>query len=176
MIILHAGIRDGYFLLWGETPVESEAVPAKRRGRKMATARRVSPLPYMAGAEALSAALTGAVSILPVDQASAETVIVWMPTVDGRPLASSHLIAESPEASGQVQLAPWKVTALALPTAQMIDLLCSCVGKETLAQGLIVGASLAFWAQAVRFAAQIVARQSFLPGIELKGSSAHAQW
>lgn len=176
MIILHASIRDGHFLLWGETPVELEAVPAKRRGRKTVTAQRASSLPYMAGAEALLAALTEAAFTLPVDQASAEKMIVWLPTIDGRPLASSHLIAELPEASGQAQLAPWRVTALTLRTAQMIDLLCSCVGKETLAQGLIVGASLAFWAQAVRFAGQIVARQSFLPGIDLKGVTPRAQW
>jgi len=44
----------------------------------------------------------------------------------------------------------------------MIDLLCSSTGRETLTQGVIVGADLAFRAQVVRFAGSIVARQSFL--------------
>ena len=31
MIILHGGVADGRFLLWGETPPEA---PTARRGRK----------------------------------------------------------------------------------------------------------------------------------------------
>src|SRR5215212_62816 len=93
MIILHAGIRRGCLLLWGEQPAET-AVPARRRGRPATRARRASPLPYAAGADALSAALSAAASDSAVNQAPAETAIVWLPTVEGCPLASSPMIAE----------------------------------------------------------------------------------
>ncbi|MBA3440241.1 MAG: DEAD/DEAH box helicase, partial [Pyrinomonadaceae bacterium] len=177
MIIFHAGIQGDQFLLWGETPANSTAVSAKRSGRKpAATARRAFTLPYDVGADRLTLALTEAMPVSPVSQAQAEAVIVWLPTVNGWPHASSPLIAELPEANGQAELAPWKVTALAFPTAQAIDLLCVCANRETLAPGLIVGVGLAFWAAAMRFAGSIVARQLFLPGIDLRDSSTHARW
>src|SRR2546423_1490098 len=176
MIILHAGIRNCCLMLWGEKPAEHGAAPANRRGRPAASPRRASTLPLDAGAEALSAPLNEAMSGWPVRQPSSETVSIWLPTVAGRPIASSPLVAEPPEASARAQLASWKVTALALTTAQAIDLLCSCVGRETLARGVIIGTDLAFWAQAVRFAGSIVARQSFLPGVDLKGEALRARW
>ena len=89
MTILHAGIRRGRLLLWGEQPAETAAVPAKRRGRPSIKARRASPLLYEAGADALSAALAAAAFDSATNQASAETVVVWLPTVEGRLLASS---------------------------------------------------------------------------------------
>ncbi len=135
-------------------------------------------LRYDAGVETLKASLTETDLDLPVRQAPCEAVTVWLPTVKGCPLASSPLIAELPEAGGgDAELAPWKVSALAMPTAQAIDLLCSCARREMLSQGVIIGASLGFWAQAMRFAGSIVARQAFLPGIDLKGiASPRARW
>src|SRR5215204_4423898 len=175
MIILHAGIQGARLLLWGEQPGEM-AAPAKRRGRPATKARRASPLPYAAGVDALSAALAAAALDSAVNQAPAETVIVWLPTIEGRPLASSPMIAEPPGSSEQATLSPWEVTALSLPTERLIELLCYCVGRETLSQGVIVGNDLTFWSQAVRFAGSIVARQSFLPGVNLNGAAPRARW
>src|SRR5947209_5846462 len=175
MIILHAGIRRGCLLLWGEQPAETAEAPARRHGRPATTARRASPLPYAAGAGALSA-FAAAAPFSSVDQFPAEAALIWLPTIEGRPLASSPMIAEPPVSSEQATLIPWEVTALPLPTAQAIELLCSCAGRETLSRGVVVGADLAFWAQAVRFAGSIVARQSFLPGIDLKGPAPRARW
>jgi hypothetical protein len=118
MIIFHAGVRDDDFLLWGEVPAEAEALPVKRRGRKPTAARRVSTLPFDAGAERLRAALAEALAMLPPDPKAAGTAVAWLPTIQGRPLASSALNAEMPEASGEAaELAAWRVSALALPTA-----------------------------------------------------------
>jgi SNF2 family DNA or RNA helicase len=86
------------------------------------------------------------------------------------------MITEPPGSSEQATLAPWEVTALALPIEQALELLCSSAGEETLSQGVVVGADLAFWAQAVRFAGSIVARQTFLPAIDLKGPTPLARW
>jgi SNF2 family DNA or RNA helicase len=86
------------------------------------------------------------------------------------------MIAEPPGSSEQATLSPWEVTALSLPTERVIELLCYCAGRETLSQGIVVGADLAFCAQAVRFAGSIVARQAFLPDVYLKGAATRALW
>jgi SNF2 family DNA or RNA helicase len=124
----------------------------------------------------LSAALAAAAFDSAMNQASAETVVVWLPTVGGRPLASSPMIAEPPGPDEHAAVSPWEVTALSLPTERVLELLCYCAGRETLSQGIVIGADLAFCAQVVRFAGSIVARQSFLPGVDLKGASARARW
>ena len=86
------------------------------------------------------------------------------------------MIAEPPGPNERATISPWEVTTLLLETVQAIDLLCCCAGSETLSQGVVIGADLAFWSQAVSFAGSIVARQSFLPGIDLKGTAPRARW
>ena len=115
MIIPHVGIRRGRLLLWGEQPAET-AAPARRRGRLATKARRASPLPYAAGADALSVVLAAATLDSAVHQAPTEAAVVWLPTVEGRPLASSPMIAEPLGASERATLIPWEVIALQLET------------------------------------------------------------
>src|SRR5215207_7203224 len=112
MIILHAGILRGRLLLWGEQPAEEEAAPARRRGRPSTKACKASLLPYAAGDGALSAALAAAALDSAVNQTSAEAALVWLPTVEGRPLASSPMIAEPTGPNEQATISPWGVTTL----------------------------------------------------------------
>ena len=175
MIILHAAVCHSRLMLWGEQPAEPAPPPTKSRRRTVQTPPEPSASPHAAGAKALAGAVAGA-GLLDVSKVTTETVIAWLPSVDGCPLVSSSLIAELPEAVSQAKLVPWKVPVLAMPTEQTIELLCLCVGKETLAQGVIIGPDLAFWAQALRFAGSIVARQAFLPGIEMKDVAPCARW
>src|SRR5215212_10670060 len=111
MIILHAGVRYGRLLLWGEQPAETAVTSTKRRGRPATKARRASPLPYAAGADALSAALAAASLDTAVNQAPAETAIVWLPTVEGYPLASRPIIAETSGSNERTTISEWEVTA-----------------------------------------------------------------
>ncbi|MFZ5452119.1 MAG: DEAD/DEAH box helicase [Thermodesulfobacteriota bacterium] len=55
-------------------------------------------------------------------------------------------------------------------------MLCACVGKELLAPGVIIGKDLAFWAQALRFAGSLAARQRFLPGLQEIEGTYRACW
>jgi SNF2 family DNA or RNA helicase len=75
-----------------------------------------------------------------------------------------------------VRLAPWRVTALALDVGAAVELLCSCAGKEILAPGLVIGSDLAWWTSAMRFAAAVVARQQFVPGLEDGAHATRALW
>jgi SNF2 family DNA or RNA helicase len=168
MIVLHAGVLEGQFFLWGEIPLEQKAPLEKKVRRKDdpgATSSFLNPLPYDAGAEKLSAALKEAGLSLKVSKRFIETMIVWLPTIDRQPVPSSPLIAEIPEGDAEAILVPWTVTVLRLSTKQVLEFLCTCPGKQTLAPGIILGKDIIFWTTTLRFAGALVAKQQFLPGL-----------
>jgi SNF2 family DNA or RNA helicase len=111
-----------------------------------------------------------------MDGGDTEVSTIWLPTLDNKPLASSPLIAESPSASARSGLAAWSITVIPLRIVETMDLLCACVGRETLANGVIIGSDLAFWVTAMRFAGALVARQRFLPSLQLVDGAYHARW
>lgn len=179
MIIIHAGFLDYQLWLWGEAPAETAPEAPARRGRK--TSAKSKPknqnrLPFDAGDERLLAALNEVVSGLKMNKSDVETATVWLPTADGQPVASSSLIAEPPSSKSKAEIAPWAVAAIPLSTAEAVDLLCRCVDRETLAQGVIVGHDLAFWASAMRLSGAMVAREQFLPAIEAIEDFYRARW
>lgn len=175
MIVLHAGVGENQLLLWAEKPRGGESVPPRQPGRKP-NAAGADPLPYDAGAEGLSAALLEAQVGLTIGKRRFEVGIVWLPTVGKMPVASSPLIAEPPGSRAKKSLAPWAVTAVRLTAEEAVGLLCSCVGKNTLASGVVVSDDLAFWATAMRFAGTLVSRQQFLPGIAEKDGVYRSRW
>jgi hypothetical protein len=174
MIILHAGLDAGQLLLWGEVP---GAVPAPRSGRKPKTeaAEAPDPYPFDAGGMPLAVSLISALPGGSIPGGSGTPPVAWMPTVRGRPVPSSGLIADVP-VIGEVALEPWTVTALPLPVHTTIDLLCACVGKDSLAPGVLIGKTLAFWTQTLRFAGSLVARERFMPGVRQTGNAWQAVW
>jgi SNF2 family DNA or RNA helicase len=101
---------------------------------------------------------------------------IWLPTVGGQPVASSPLVAEPPQCAESPALAPWRATVLPLSFGQAIDLLCACRRKDTLAPGVIVGKTLAYWAEALLWAGSLVAREQFLPGMEKPDEEWRACW
>jgi SNF2 family DNA or RNA helicase len=127
--------------------------------------------PYDAGRTALVDALSAAGIGIPNPT---EDAIGWLPTVADAPVASSPLIGEPPR--GEPALHPWTLTACRLALPEAIDLLCACVGKEALAPGVFVGKDLAYVTDAMRFAAGLVARQEFLPGLAPRAGGWRAAW
>jgi SNF2 family DNA or RNA helicase len=175
MLILHAGIKEGQLLLWGEAPPDVPPVLTKR-SRGKAKVPRPPRSPYDPGPQRLSAALCDALPGWSPDSSLAEFGVLWLPTLKDQPIASSSLIAEPAEREAAAELKPWTVAAFRLTAERAIDLLCACMGKETLATGVIVGKTLAFWATALRFAGAEVAREQFLPSLEQKETSFRARW
>ncbi len=176
MIIFHAGFRDNQLCLWGEAPASDVPSRGRKRTKSRAKLRRAEQLPYDAGSDGLLAALGEVAAGLTMDRIDTELSNVWLPTLNGQPLASSPLIAEPPSTSSKPALAPWAVTVVPLQIVEALDLLCACVGRETLAQGVIIGRDLAFWTTALRFAGALVARQQFLPSIQVIDGSYRARW
>lgn len=179
MIIIHAGFLDYQLWLWGEAPAEIAPEAPVRRGRKPAAKskpKNQNRLPFDAGDERLLAALNEVFSDLKMSGSDVETATVWLPAVDGQPVASSPLIAEPPSSTSKAGIAPWSVAAIPLSTAEAVDLLCRCVDRETLAAGVVVGNDLAFWAAAMRLGGAMVAREQFLPAIEAVEDFYRARW
>ena len=179
MIVLHAGILEGQFFLWGEIPPEDQTLLTKERKRKgdsRTASSFLKHLPYSAEEEKLSTVLKEAGFDFRVSKGSTGIMVVWLPTVDNKPIPSSPLIAEAPEDGTKAILVPWTVTGLRLSTEQVVELLCASVGKQTLASGIIIGKDLAFWTIALRFAGALVAKQRFLPGMAEDNGIYLARW
>ncbi|HKI31240.1 MAG TPA: DEAD/DEAH box helicase [Gemmataceae bacterium] len=174
MIILHAGLEDGQLLLWGESP-PADPIPAAPRGRKpkVPQPRR---FPFHPGTEYLTAALAGTLPDTSRRSLPAEERVLWLPTVKDRPVPSSALVAEPPEPGETAALVPWRTVVLRLDPNQAIDLLSACADRETLAPGVIVGPTLAFWARALRLAGALVAREQFVPDVRQTGQAWQARW
>ncbi len=175
MIILHAGESNGALVLWGEVSREARVRPTSRR-RRTTKDPYASPHPYAASARDLAEALKKAA--LGPKPAAKRTchVTAWLPTKGNSPVPSSPLIAEPPRSRAKAKIAPWTVTAYRLSTAEAVELLCASMGRRTLAAGVIVGSDLAYWAEALRFAGSMVARQQFLPGLTTGTDKRRAVW
>ncbi|NUQ63286.1 MAG: ATP-dependent helicase, partial [Pirellulales bacterium] len=173
MIILHMVLPDRDFALWGERPPDDK--PRVRRGRK---GRSAGPqrLPYEAGHDEIASALQFAAIEIRGEKTAAEEITVWLPTQVGQPLASSPLIADPPASRAAPELAPWTVTTLRLTADQAVAVLSSAARGLTLAPGVVVGQDLAFWSLALRMAGSLVAREQFLPGLEVSSGRFIARW
>jgi SNF2 family DNA or RNA helicase len=179
MIVLHAGLLENTFYLWGETPPEPESLTIRgRRPPKNLKGPERSPkfYPYDAGVTGLRSALQDGGFRFKADKRPAGKVILRLPAAGPRPLPSGPLIAEPPETKGEATLLPWRVSVLRLSTEQTVVFLCACMGKQTLASGVIIGRDLAFWAQALRFAASLVTRQQVVPGLAQEKGEYLARW
>lgn len=177
MIILHAGFQEKHLLLWGEAaPAETESKTKTSRSTRKVKPAKPPGLPYDAGVEALLAALAEFLLELQLDKSDFEKATVWLPSVDGKPLASNVLIADPIESKSTLALSPWTVTVLPLATVESMELLSLCVDKQMLSPGVIVGWDLKYWAAAMRFAGAMTVRQQFLPSVVLEDGKYHARW
>jgi superfamily II DNA or RNA helicase len=172
-LFIHGAFAGEHFLLWGETAPEAAVVPRKRRGRQPKKAMPPHH-PLDSGADALARALAEVGMATP--DPLADKMVLRLPVVDGRPVASSPLVEEPPKSNGEPTIAPWTSSALRLPAEAAVEFLCGCVGKRTLGPGLFVSADLGFWVQALRYAGALVARGKVLPDLDESGGRYRARW
>jgi SNF2 family DNA or RNA helicase len=175
MLILHAGLTAGRFVVWGEKQtVSTKGVVGRSTRSKRRTA--ALPSPWDAGSEMLLAALNSVLAEPRSPALQSENLFVWLPTVQGAPLPSSPILAPLPEGEVMSVLAPWQTTVVALSWEQTILLLCACAGRDTLDTGVLLGNTLCYWAAVMRFAGALVARQQYLPGLEMTDDCYRACW
>ena len=174
MITLHAGESNGALVLWGEASGDDGVrSTSRRRGTK---APYVSLHPFAASTGELTEALKKMSLGLKPAASPACHVTAWLPTRGDSPVPSGALIAEPPRSRAKAKLAPWTVAAYRFSTAEAVELLCASIGKRMLAAGVIVGVDLAYWAEALRFAGSMMARQQFLPGFTTDADEPRATW
>jgi len=151
----------------GESFVSSSAPP-----------RQPELLPFAASTEKVKEALAAATGLPCLNSEQMGLGIICIPTSDGLPLASTPMIGRSIEDAdiSTVRLSPWEIPVLFIEMEQLVDLLCYCFDTEKLADGLVVGEDLRFWAIAMRFAGSLVAKQQFLPGLKASNDGSFACW
>ena len=172
MVILHLALSGRKFLLWAEKRADISEEPVRRRGRKPKRSR-VEVHPFTADqTELLMVIREGGLDAVVVGEAKA---VAWLPTLGGKPLPSSPLIAEA-AVDGQPVLIPWQVPVVHLGNDVVLELLLTCRGKQTLAPGIIVGRDLGYWANCLGFPANLVAQGLFLPGIKVEQGVYRACW
>ena len=169
MIILHGGWQDGSILLWAEQSPdelcpEGTGDPASNEH------------PYCVGQAELGNVLASAVPGFRADSGEAVSATAWLPSRGGSPLPSSALVADPPRSRARPRLMPWSVPVYRLSPADAIPIFQAGEGQGTLTSGVVIGGDLAYWSQAVRFGAALVARQQFLPGTIHDAAGARAAW
>lgn len=175
IMILHGSALEDALLLWGEIPPDEQSRQPHQH-RQASRALHPMALPTSAQALRVASVLAGAVPDLAAESLPREQAMAWLPSADGLPFPSSPLIAERPEVPTQVALLPWHLEVLRLDAMATLLLLCHCSGQTTLLPGVIIGSDLQYWVQVLRFAGALVARQQYLPGIQLEGASYRACW
>ena len=169
MIILHGGWQDGWMLLWAEQ--SPDELRPEGNGDPASNVH-----PYCADPEELVNVLTRAAPGFRADSGEAVSATAWLPSRGGSPLPSSALVADPPRSRAKPRLMPWLIPAYRVSPVEAIPILQACKGQGILTNGVGIGVDLAYWSQAVRFGAGLVARQQFLPGTIHDADGARAAW
>ena len=170
MIILHLSCFAGNCFLWGEAAVES--LP-KRRGRPPKKPKLL-PSPFDVSRAKLELALAAAG--IEIGDKKETTMTAWLPSGVNGPVGSSLLLGQLPPEGQELEIRPWKVTALRLLPAEVISLLTACAERRNLVPKVVLGSDILFWAQALRFTGSLAARGRFLPGVKQESNGYVAVW
>jgi SNF2 family DNA or RNA helicase len=171
MLILHAACKGAELYFWGEKPIPSDA--DLKAG---ATSKGLTLFPYDAGPETIKGILAETLFDGSIRKQPHQEVTVWLPTDGTTAVPSSSLLAHSPPANKDLNLQPWKVSAVNIGLENAIGFLAACVEKELLTAGVLAGPDVAFWTKATRFAGALVARQEYLPDLVDYGDGYRALW
>ncbi len=157
----------GSFFLWGET--SSGGSPQRRRSK--------AGLPLHPFHSSRKQVEQGIFRQLEEDRRKTEfskaEAVYLLPTVNGRPVPSPELVAEEiPHSGVRRSLSLWRITGLALSSVTALGWLAGLPSDvDSFPVRLRIGADLRFWATASRLALEILARQRFLPDVEVRRRS-----
>ena len=168
LIILHASELDGMLAVWGEASDRTNG-----NARRAKTARRTHP--FSATFDDLRDVLKKQLNDAAVSYRERQAT-AWLPTKADSPIPSSIIVAEPIKSKARTKIAPWEITACQFRGPDAVKVLRHTMGKRTLAPGVIVGDSLSYWSDALRFAGSIVARQQFIPDLAARQDSFYAVW
>jgi SNF2 family DNA or RNA helicase len=91
-----------------------------------------------------------------------DSLLLWADSVDLPTLQAAVVDAGLP-----AHVRPGaRSTALAVRVADAVPLLANCIGKRVIYAGLLIGPDLAYFSAALQFAAGLVMRGQYLPGLQ----------
>jgi SNF2 family DNA or RNA helicase len=152
---VHAAFRDRKLFLWGQSaPAHGE---------------RPAGLPFAAPNARLRHAI-GSISPDPIS-ANYRDAAIWLPTRAGQPLDGAAT------AGGGEALRPWKLPVAILNAANALSFLDAC-NRNPYAESadVKIAPTARFWGAALRLAADLAARDRFLPSASMQGASCRALW
>jgi hypothetical protein len=172
MIVLHLSNHPNGYFLWAERTPEHPLSTPPRKTKKSATPAH----PFKAGVEGLKEALRLVGSGIKVSKRNTETVFAWLPSKGGLPLASAPFVVAPLDTKAKVRVTPWRVTARPLTYSEMWDLLAQCAERPVLAHGVVAGADVRWFVEALRASMAFVLRQCYLPGAREEAGAILARW
>ena len=189
MLILHASVSADQLLLWGET-AEQSVEKASRLSSSSGTQKRadratgpedsatVQRARFAADVQMLLAAVTAELPECRPTPEKKRTWFAWLPSNSSGALPSSPLLEELHQSPTRVRLAPWSVPVLPLTSTQAVEVLVACTGRSTWGPGIVVGPTLEYWAEVLRWAGSLLVRQKYIPGMtqDAAGESFRACW
>ena len=157
LLVLHGSWSAGAFFVWAES---SEPAP-KRRGRQAH--------PHAAPPDSLRAALQELVPLGAWTEAPTATRVALLPSSADSPRLPPWLLPDYDESDEtELNLAPWKVSGLALDAISALDLLIALPLDDS--AGRNWGADLRYWGLAAKLGLELLTHHKYLPGmIENKG-------
>ncbi len=172
MIVLHLSHHPNGYYLWAEKTPE----PSLHHPRQTTKKSAVSAHPFEAGVDGLKEALISIGSSVKLSKQNTEAVYAWLPSQGGLPLASAPFVAAPLETRAKVKVTPWKVTARPLGFSEMSDLLAHCAERPVPARGVVAGADVRWFVEALRVSMAFVLRQCYLPGVREEAGEIRARW
>ncbi len=165
MFILHGVIHDDLPLMWAETNDTQELKLGTKIYKKL----------YKSTAN--PAQLRKILRSMGIQASTISPHYLSIPSLVGKPIPSSELIESKPRPpKKKIKMNDYMVYAASFSESVTLDLLAYVFNKRAIGPGMLVGADIAYIAEVMRFASSIVARQQYLPGIDMLDQSYSAKW
>lgn len=171
MIIVHAGISEHRFFLWGERQISESGQTKRQKNAKIAAH------PFACDPSVFARVLDDAIPKCDLSSAAASEVTIWLPTSHDVPVPSSMMLAPAEaEPATKTELRPWRISGLQISPQIIIKVLNHISERSVIAPSLILGSEFAFLTHALSFSAALVARQRYLPTVEIEDREYSALW
>jgi len=146
--------------LWGETP-ETPTTAKKPKGRQSKIPKPL-PHPFAIDEKKLKELITEISGSLIGESVNFQKLAIRLPSANDLPAPSPQLIREQDEPLLTSEaLKSWYVPAAVFEPDLALDFLLSLPNQSTPA--IAFGASIRYWAEAAKFAIELITRQSFFP-------------
>ncbi len=176
MLVIHASYAENRFFLWGERSFDTEEILSFARPSAGKTWR----LPWDAGTVAVCEALKLA-GIRHTKKGIAESAAIAyikLPVCGGIPIPSTPLLGDLPDVTGEPEIGTVQIETLPISHEELILIVQSLnENRERLSvPGLLFGDDVKFIAKALEYAALMVLRGTYLPGMEKSEEGYSSAW